>query len=147
VPNKFLPLEELKTSREWIRLNASQRRLVSAYIASGYDKAQAVQTIYECGTEGSQRTTINRVFGNADVKAFLALHFGDTPQDQFKEELRRAISNPKLSQTRIQALKMLAKSLGLDEAAVPSAPAGKVVAEKEFEKDGKRFRTTVTELP
>jgi hypothetical protein len=153
--NKWIPLADLNGTNgdpapEWIRLSDVQRRLVTAYIGSNYSKTEAVRAIYACGTPAGERTTINRSFGNSLVKAFLAVHMGQTPQDAFREELQRIASAPrKISMTRLQVLKMLAKQVGADTSAlteIDSLSDGKVVAQKEFEKDGKRFRTTVTEI-
>ncbi len=144
--NKFVPIDQLKEMKEWVRLTADQREMVTFYIEkSGYDKVATVKKFFKCATEGSTRTSVGRQFGNEAVKAFLALHFCETPQEQFLEQLRKAIANPKLSYPRLQALRLQAKILGLSADAV--APEGRIVAEKEFEKDGKRFKTTVTEMP
>jgi hypothetical protein len=149
VPNKFLSIDELTITREWIRLSARQREMLLKYIELDHDKIAAVKAAgFACKNDATVRVTVNRQFGNPSMRAALAVYFGETPLDAFKEELRRAMKSPRLSQQRVQILKMLAKTQGFDATALDaSVSEGKVVAEKEFEKDGKRFRTTVTELP
>jgi hypothetical protein len=149
VASKFIPLDSLKETREWIALSGKQRELVTFYICeSGYDRVASVKKFYKCGSSASVYVTVNRVFGSAPVRAFLALHFAETPQEQFLEQLRRAVANPKLSYPRLQALRLQAKLLGMDASAIEAAiPEGKIVGEKEFEREGKRYKTVVTELP
>jgi|SRR5580698_10663747 hypothetical protein len=155
MPNKWIPLSDLNgtngdPAREWVLLSNTYRKLITVYIESNYDKVAAVRACYTCGTEACVRTTINRSFGNSLVKSFLAVHMGQTPQDAFREELQRIASAPrKISMTRLQVLKMLAKQVGADTSAlteIDSLSDGKVVAQKEFEKDGKKYKTTVTEI-
>jgi hypothetical protein len=149
VPNKFMSIEELTITREWIRLSGRQRELLVKYIELGHDKNAAVKAVgFTCKNDATVRVTVNRQFGHPDMRAALAVYFGETPLDAFKEELRRAMKSPRLSQQRVQILKMLAKTQGFDATALESSLSeGKVVAEKEFERDGKKFRTTVTEIP
>jgi hypothetical protein len=144
--NNFRPLSELKESREWIALSGKQRELVTFYIEeSGYDKVASARKFYKCGTAASSYVAVSRVFGNQAVKSFLALHFNETPQEQFLESLKRASANPKLSYPRLQALRLQAKLLGFDAAALDAATE-KVVAEKVSEREGKKYRTVVTEV-
>ena len=155
MPSKWIPLADLNGTNgdpapEWIRLSDVQRRLVTAYIGSNYSKTEAVRAVYNCAEGQSERTTINRSFGNQLVTFFLATHMGQTPQDAFREELQKIAASPKsISATRLQVLKMLAKQVGADTSAlneIDSLSDGKVVAQKEFEKDGKKYKTTVTEI-
>jgi hypothetical protein len=156
MPNKWIPLADLNGANggdpapEWIRLSDSRRRLVTAYVASNYSKTEAVKAVYTCGTIQCERTTINRSFGNATVKAFLAVHMGQTPQDAFREELQRIASSTKgISMTRLQVLKMLAKQVGADTSAlneIDSLSEGVVLADRVVQKNGRKLRQVVTDL-
>jgi hypothetical protein len=150
--SKFIPLEEMKTTPEWIRLSNTYRDVVSAYLSNGYDREAAVATVFKCGTRRGLIATVCRVFGNADVRAFLSVHFGETERERFAEECRRVLNGKKISQQRLGALRILAKAQGINPAAVGELEAAgakadeKVVAEKIIERDGKKYRTTVTEV-
>jgi hypothetical protein len=154
--NKWVPLSDLNganggdPSPEWIRLSDVQRRLVTAYVASNYSKTEAVRAVYHCAQGQSERTTINRSFGNSLVKSFLAVHMGQTSQDLFREELQRIASAPrKISMTRLQVLKMLAKQVGADTSAlneIDSLSEGVVLADRVVEKNGRKLRQVVTDL-
>ncbi len=152
MPNKFVPIEEMKTTPEWIKLSNNYREVVTAYIGNGYDKEAAVKDLFKCGTRRGLIATISRVFGNADVRAFLSVHFGETERERFAEECRRVLNGKKISQQRLGALRILAKAQGINLAAVGELEAAgakadeKVVAEKIIERDGKKYRTTVTEV-
>lgn len=111
--NKFVPLDDLKSSMPWIRMSARQRELVTLYLTNGYDKEAAVKSLYKCATKASLSTTICRQFGNADVKELLALHFNEPALETLKAELHRALRCPTVSQTRLRALKLLAQISGL----------------------------------
>jgi|ERR1700733_9049607 len=148
--NNWVPLEELKTTREWVRLSPTQRTVLEKYISNGYDREAAVKEIFKCSTLNSTRTTINRVFGNADLKAILSVHFAESELDKFKNEVRRVLNSKKVSTTRVAALRVLAKASGFNVSALSEMEAvaaeEKVVAEKIIERDGKKYRTTVTEV-
>jgi len=150
VANNWLTLEELKETMEWIRLSPKQRELVTLYIQNDYSKAGAVKTLYKCSTPQSFCTTINRVFGNAEVKAALSTYFKQSELDKFKEEVRQVLRGKRISPTRVAALRVLAKAHNVNLAAMGELEAAateeKVVAEKTFSKDGKTYRTTVTEV-
>jgi hypothetical protein len=147
VANKFIPIAELKETTAWVRLSPRQRELVTKYVELDHDREATVKAIYTCGTSNSVRTTINRAFGHADVKAFLALHFGESDADTFKAELKRIAASPrKVSNTRLQILKLMARVNGLDVSALEPEPEGKIVAEKEIVRDGRRLKTTVVDL-
>jgi hypothetical protein len=155
MPNKWIPLADLNGTNgdpapEWIRLSNTQRKLVTAYVESKYDKVAAVRAVYHCAEGQSERTTINRSFGNQVVKSFLAILMGQTQQDLFREELQKiAASTKRISATKLQVLKMLAKEVGVDANALneqEAAPEGVVVAEKIVERDGRKLKTMVVDM-
>jgi hypothetical protein len=155
MPSKWIPLADLNGTNgdpapEWIRLSNTQRKLVTAYVESNYDKVAAVRACFTCGTEACVRTTINRSFGNSLVKSFLAVHMGQTEQDAFKEQLKRIASRPgRISTTRLAVLKMLAKAVGADANAlneIDPLSEGVVLADRVVEKNGRKLRQVVTDL-
>jgi hypothetical protein len=127
--NKFVPLSDLKSSMPWIRMSAKQRELVQKYIETGYDKVATVKALYRCSNYASTQSTVSRQFSNTNVRALLALHFGESALDTVQNELQRALSCPKLSEKRIQAIKLLAQSAGLDFDSL--MPAAKVSAKSD----------------
>jgi len=152
--SKFIPLDDLNGKNgsapdlTWIRLSDNYRRLVTEYVAQNYDKVAAVKAIYKGATRRSVISTVARTFGNADVKAFLAKHFGMSDLDVLQEEIRRVLRSPKISQQRLSALRLLARAQGISLSVLNEveASAEKVVADKIIERDGKRYRTKVTEV-
>lgn len=150
--SKFIPLDQLKETPEWIRLSNKQRAVMISYIENGYDKTAAINAHYNCGKPRTASTLVSMVFGNADVRAFLSRHFGETERERFAEEVRRVLNGKKISQQRLGALRILAKAQGISLSAVEEVEAAaakadeKVVAEKVIERDGKRYRTVVTEV-
>lgn len=128
--NKFVPLDDLKQSMPWIRMSAAQRRLVQKYIESGYDKVATVKSLYKCSNYASTQSTVSRQFSNPDVRALLALHFGESALDTVQAELQRALSCPNVSEKRLQAIKLLAQSAGLnpDFSGLVSVPSKSEVA-------------------
>lgn len=146
MPNNFVPLEELKLTVEWARLNTHQRGLIEKWIELDHDKDAVIRAQGRHKSAHVVQVTAARNFGSSVMKDVIARHFGMTPSDMFQEELRRAIRDPKTTASRIQALKIMAKSLGLDESVVPTVPEGTVVAEKEIVRDGRRLKTTIVDL-
>jgi hypothetical protein len=151
---KFVPLDDLKQSMPWIRMSGKQRELVQKYISNGYDKVAAVKSLYKCSTEGSVRTTINRQFSNADVRALLALHFNESALDTLKAELQRALHCRRLSQSRVRTLKLLAQAAGLDSEGIAAEEVKPAAGAKQTQckvgdiilVDGKKVRVTVVDM-
>lgn len=138
--NKFVPLDDLKSSLPWIRMSAKQRELVQKYIESGYDKVATVKALFRCSNYASTQSTVSRQFSNTNVRALLALHFGESALDTVQNELQRALSCPKVSEKRLQAIKLLAQSAGLDFDSL--MPAAKVSAKSEVAVDSSTAEKT-----
>ena len=148
MPDKCLSLAELRETVEWCRLNTEQRELVAKYVELDHNQDAAVKATSKLTTPKSVRVTAARRFGVPAVKDALAKYFGQTEIDKFRAELRRVLASGKISHAKLQTLKLLAKVNGFDASALElPEPEGKVVVEKITEREGKKYRTTVTELP
>lgn len=141
---KFLSLEELKETRQWIGLTEQRRKLVETYITNGFDKQAAVKAAYNITTERSLTRTTAFLFAAPAITETLAVFFQDDPLTPFREEIRRELRRHKLTPQRVALFRLAAQVHGIVD--VTAQPEGTVVAEKEFEKDGRKFRTTVTDL-
>ena len=146
MPSKFLTIEETRQTSQWAHATASDREMFLKWAECDHDKVAAVKALRQPKTEKSARVTASRIFGTPIMRALCAVHLGDTALDQFNADLRRTLGRGKLSHAKLQALKLLAKVNGFEVVLESALPDGKVVAEKTFEKDGKHFRTTVTEI-
>jgi hypothetical protein len=133
-------LSDLKSSLPWIRMSAKQRELVQKYIETGYDKVATVKSLYRCSNYASTQSTVSRQFSNTNVRALLALHFGESALDTVQNELQRALSCPKVSEKRLQAIKLLAQSAGLDFDSL--MPAAKVPSKSDVAVDSSTAEKT-----
>lgn len=148
MPSKFLTIEETRQTVQWAHATASDREMFLKWVELDHDKVAVVKALRNPKTEKSARVTAARIFGTPTLRALCAIHLGDTELDQFKADLRRAVTKGKINHTKMQAIKLLAKVNGLDASALESSlpEEGRVIGQKESVLNGRRVKTVVTDL-
>jgi hypothetical protein len=152
---KFLSVEELHTTAEYLRLPTKQRAFVDKFIECEHDKRVAYQALHPATKKTSVEAAANKLFSLPAVRAALDVYFVVDPLDAVKAEIRKAMQDKKITPARVQALKLFAASYGISiggaagevsESPEPPKPEGTLVSDRIVERDGRRLRQVVTDL-
>jgi hypothetical protein len=148
VPSKFLTIEETRQTVQWARATASDRETFLKWVELDHDQVAVVKALRHPKNEKAARVTAARIFGTTTMRALCAVHLGETELDQFKTDLRRAVTGGKINHTKLQAIKLLARVNGFDASALESSlpDEGRVIGQKESVLNGRRVKTTVVDL-
>lgn len=130
-PKKRMPLDELQKRSEYHRLTEKQKLFVATYCAGGletgnYDPVTATYFAYACKSREVARVMSYAIMENIRIVAVLNLHFNTEPIEDFLATIDKAISNKKLTNAQLQALRLKCDVLGFATRSIPGehAPAG-----------------------
>jgi hypothetical protein len=145
--DKFLSLDEIKTTVEWARASADVRQTFIKWVELDHDPVAVVKALRHPKNEKAARVTAARLFSIPTMRELMAVHLGESALSRFKEDVRRVLSSGKISHTKLQALKLLAKVNGFDASALElPEPEGNVIGKKDSVLNGRKIRTVVVDL-
>jgi hypothetical protein len=101
-----LTVEQLKQQRCFRILTPKQQMMVLTFIGSDGDRVLAVLSAYQVKSPEVARVLAYEFFENPKVIACLAAYFQDDPLEMFKEDVRRAMHNRRLTVAQVAAMRL-----------------------------------------
>jgi hypothetical protein len=114
-----LTLAQLRETQVFIALTPKQKRAVQVFVETNGDRQASVLAAYKVKNARNAAILSSQVFASPAVVACLAAYFQDEPLESFKNDVRKAFINRKITVAQVRALELLAELNGWGSASLP----------------------------